>query len=182
MQGSRSTPQILKRLSNDFAKGIGELEIQIHEIAKQSFNVGSPKQLGDVLFGSMGLPGGQKTKTGAWSTSADALEDLAEQGHEIVGKVLEWRELSKLRSTYADALPEAINPATGRVHTSFSMAWTNTGRLSSSDPNLQNIPIRTENGKKIRTAFIPEEGCELLSVDYSQVELRLAAELADIRR
>ena len=129
----------------------------------------------------MGLPGGKKTKTGAWSTSAAALEALSGQGHEIVDKVLDWRGLSKLKSTYADALPEAINPKTGRLHTSFSMAGTNTGRLSSSDPNLQNIPIRTENGKKIRAAFIPEKGTLLLSVDYSQVELRLAAELGNIK-
>ena len=172
---------ILRQMSNDFAVQIAALEKDIHAMAGQSFNVGSPKQLGDILFGSMGLPGGTKTKTGAWSTSADALEELAEQGHAIVEKILHWRELSKLKSTYADALPEAINPKTGRVHTSFSMAGTNTGRLSSSDPNLQNIPIRTDNGKKIRTAFIAEEGHVLLSADYSQVELRLAAEMAGIK-
>ena len=169
----------LKRLSNSFAKQIAEHEKEIYDIAGQSFNIGSPKQMGDVLFGSMGLEGGKKTKTGAWSTSADALEQLA--GNEIVDKILEWRELSKLKSTYADALPAAITPKTGRIHTSFSMAGTNTGRLSSSDPNLQNIPIRTDNGKKIRAAFIPEKGHELLSVDYSQVELRLAAELGNIK-
>ncbi len=179
--GIKIDTQKLKRLSNGFAKQIAELETKICDEAGYSFNVGSPKQLGDVLFGSMGLPGGKKTKTGGWSTSADVLEDLSGQGHAIVDKVLEWRELSKLKSTYADALPEAINPKTGRVHTSFSMAGTNTGRLSSSDPNLQNIPIRTENGKEIRSAFIPENGYKLLSVDYSQVELRLAAELADIK-
>lgn len=172
---------VLRKLSNDFSAQIMVLEKEIHEIAKQSFNIGSPKQLGEVLFGAMGLPGGQKTKTGAWSTSADALEELAEQGHDIVGKILEWRGLSKLKSTYSDALPEAINPRTGRVHTSFSLAGTNTGRLSSSDPNLQNIPIRTENGKKIRSAFVPAEGYTLLSADYSQVELRLAAAMADIK-
>jgi DNA polymerase-1 len=179
--GIRIDTHILKRLSNDFAQIIMELEADIQKTAGYSFNVGSPKQLGDVLFGAMGLPGGKKTKTGAWSTSADVLEELAAQGHVIVEKIVEWRELSKLKSTYADALPEAINPKTGRVHTSFSMAGTNTGRLSSSDPNLQNIPIRTENGRKIRAAFIPEDGYKLLSVDYSQVELRLAAELADIK-
>ncbi len=169
----------LKSLSNSFAKQIVENEKQIYDIAGQSFNIGSPKQMGDVLFGAMGLEGGKKTKTGAWSTSADALEQLA--GNEIVDKILEWRELSKLKSTYADALPAAITPKTGRIHTSFSMAGTNTGRLSSSDPNLQNIPIRTDNGKMIRAAFIPEKGYELLSVDYSQVELRLAAELGNIK-
>ncbi len=179
--GVKVDVNILRRLSNDFSKQIIVLEEEIHKMAGQSFNIGSPKQLGDVLFGAMGLPGGEKTKTGAWSTSAGALEDLAEQGHEIVGKVLEWRGLSKLKSTYADSLPEAINPKTGRVHTSFSMAGTNTGRLSSSDPNLQNIPIKTSNGKLIRSAFVPQDGFELMSVDYSQVELRLAAELADIK-
>ena len=178
--GIKIDVKVLKGLSNEFAKQIVENEKQIYDLAGQSFNVASPKQMGDVLFGSMGLPGGKKTKTGAWSTSADVLDELAEQ-HEIVAKIQDWRELSKLRSTYADALPEAINHKTGRVHTSFSMAWTNTGRLSSSDPNLQNIPIRTENGKKIRAAFIPEKGYELLSVDYSQVELRLAAELGNIQ-
>ncbi len=179
--GIRVDTDILRRLSNDFSKEIVSLEKSIHEMAGQSFNIGSPKQLGDVLFGSLGLPGGKKTKTGAWSTSADVLEILAEQGNEVVEKILDWRGLSKLKSTYADALPAAINPQTGRVHTSFSLAGTNTGRLSSSDPNLQNIPIRSENGKKIRSAFVPEKGYKLLSVDYSQVELRLVAELADIK-
>ena len=179
--GVRVDTGILRKLSNDFAKQVAELETQIHKMAGHGFNVGSPKQLGDILFGEMGLPGGVKTKTGAFSTSADVLEELATQGHEIVSKVLEWRELSKLKSTYADTLPECIVERTGRVHTSFSMAGTNTGRLSSSDPNLQNIPIKTENGRKIRSAFVPDKGYEFLSVDYSQVELRLAAELADIK-
>jgi len=179
--GIKVDPSILKRMSNDFAKKIMVLEKNIHETAGQSFNIGSPKQLGDVLFGSMGLPGGKKTKTGGYSTSADVLEELSGE-HPIVDSILEWRGLSKLKSTYADALPEAINPKTGRVHTSYSLAGTNTGRLSSSDPNLQNIPIRTEDGRKIREAFVPEDGYALLSVDYSQVELRLAAELADIKQ
>ena len=179
--GIKVDPSILKRMSNDFAKKIMVLEKTIHETAGQSFNIGSPKQLGDVLFGSMGLPGGKKTKTGGFSTSADVLEELSGE-HPIVDSILEWRGLSKLKSTYADALPAAINPKTGRVHTSYSLAGTNTGRLSSSDPNLQNIPIRTEDGRKIREAFIPEDGYALLSVDYSQVELRLAAELADIKQ
>jgi DNA polymerase-1 len=178
--GIKIDTSLLRKLANDFATQAMALEKEIHDIAGQAFNIGSPKQMGDVLFGSMGLPGGTKTKTGAWSTSADVLEELAPQ-HPIAAKILEWRGLTKLKSTYADALPEAINPKTGRVHTSFSMAGTNTGRLSSSDPNLQNIPIKTDNGKKIRAAFIPEEGYELLSVDYSQVELRLAAELAGIK-
>lgn len=171
----------LKRISNEFAKKIAKLEEKIHEMAGHSFNIGSPKQLGEVLFGEMGLSGGKKTKSGSWSTSVDVLEELSAQGHEIVDSILEWRGLSKLKSTYTDALPEAINEKTGRVHTSFSMAGTNTGRLSSSDPNLQNIPIRTEDGRRIRAAFVPEDGYKLLSVDYSQVELRLAAELADIK-
>ncbi|MBI1215796.1 MAG: DNA polymerase I [Alphaproteobacteria bacterium] len=179
--GIKVDKDILRRLSNEFAKKIAVLETQIQDEAGQPFNIGSPKQLGEVLFGSMGLSGGKKTKTGGYSTSADVLENLSAQGHPIVDKVLEWRGLSKLKSTYADALPEAINPKTGRVHTSFSLAGTNTGRLSSSDPNLQNIPIRSDDGKLIRAAFVPEKGYELLSVDYSQVELRLAAELADIK-
>lgn len=178
--GIRVDPAILRRMSNDFAKKIEQLERQIHELAGQAFNIGSPKQMGDVLFGSMGLQGGRKTKTGGYSTGADVLEELSGQ-HPIIDMILEWRGLSKLKSTYADALPEAINPKTGRVHTSFSLAGTNTGRLSSSDPNLQNIPIRTEDGRKIREAFVPAEGHLLLSVDYSQVELRLAAEMADIK-
>ena len=179
--GIRIDVHALKKLSHDFALEIMSLEGDIHKMAGCSFNIASPKQMGDVLFGQMGLPGGAKTKTGAWSTGADVLEELSEQGHAIVDKILDWRGLSKLKSTYADALPEAINPKTGRLHTSFSMAGTNTGRLSSSDPNLQNIPVKSDNGKKIRAAFIPADGCRLLSVDYSQVELRLAAEMADIK-
>jgi DNA polymerase-1 len=136
--------------------------------------------MGDVLFGEMGLPGASKTKTGAWATGADVLDELSE--HPIVGQILEWRGLSKLKSTYTDSLPETINPKTGRVHTSYNMVGANTGRLSSNDPNLQNIPIKTADGKKIRTAFIPEDGYEFLSVDYSQVELRLAADMADIKQ
>ena len=178
--GIRVDPAFLRRMSNDFAKKIDALERTLHEMAGQAFNIASPKQLGDVLFGAMGLQGGRKTKTGGYSTGADVLEELSGQ-HPIVDAILEWRGLSKLKSTYADALPEAINPRTGRVHTSFSLAGTNTGRLSSSDPNLQNIPIRTEDGRKIREAFIPADGHLLLSVDYSQIELRLAAEMADIK-
>ena len=179
--GVKVDPQVLRGLSNDFGQQAMALEETIHKETGMSFNIASPKQLGDVLFGSLGLPGGRKTKTGGYSTSADVLEELAEQGHSIVEKILEWRSVTKLKSTYADALPEAINPKTGRVHTSFSLAGTNTGRLSSSDPNLQNIPIKTEQGRMIRRAFVPAEGYTLLSADYSQVELRLAAELADIK-
>lgn len=179
--GIKVNPDILRRLSNDFAKTIAALETEIQEEAGVSFNIGSPKQLGDVLFGTLGLQGGKKTKTGGYSTSADVLEELAAQGQPIVEKVLEWRSASKLKSTYADALQDAINPKTGRVHTSYALAGTSTGRLASSDPNLQNIPVRSDDGKRIRAAFVPEEGYALLSVDYSQVELRLAAELAGIK-
>ena len=172
--------QILSRLSGNFAQGMAGLEEEIHGLAGQPFNIGSPKQLGDILFGEMGLPGGKKTKTGAWSTSASVLEDLAAEGHDLPKKVVEWRQLSKLKSTYSDALPGFINPETKRVHTSYSLAATTTGRLSSSDPNLQNIPIRTEEGRKIRTAFVAEAGNKLISADYSQIELRVLAHIAQI--
>ncbi len=171
---------VLAKLSNEFANGQGKIEAQIHELAGERFNIGSPKQLGDILFGKMGLPGGRKTATGAWSTDSDALEDLAAQGIELARRVVDWRQLAKLRSTYTDALPNYINPTTGRVHTSYAMAATSTGRLSSSDPNLQNIPVRTEEGRRIRTAFIAPPGTKLLSADYSQIELRVLAHVADI--
>ncbi|MCV6575839.1 MAG: DNA polymerase I [Cohaesibacter sp.] len=172
--------QILSRLSGAFAQGMGALEEEIHALAGKPFNIGSPKQLGDILFGEMGLPGGKKTKTGAWSTSASVLEDLAAEGHDLPGRVVAWRQLSKLKSTYTDALPGFINPVTGRVHTSYSLASTTTGRLASSEPNLQNIPIRTEEGRKIRTAFVSETANKLISADYSQIELRVLAHMADI--
>ncbi len=171
---------VLAKLSNEFANGQGKIEAQIHELSGERFNIGSPKQLGDILFGKMGLPGGRKTATGAWSTDADMLEDLAAQGIELARRVVDWRQLSKLRSTYTDALPNYINPTTGRVHTSYAMAATSTGRLSSSDPNLQNIPVRTEEGRRIRTAFIAPFGTKLISADYSQIELRVLAHVADI--
>jgi DNA polymerase-1 len=171
---------VLAKLSNEFANGQGKIEAQIHELAGERFNIGSPKQLGDILFGKMGLPGGRKTATGAWSTDSDALEDLAAQGIDLARRVVDWRQLAKLRSTYTDALPNFINPTTGRVHTSYAMAATSTGRLSSSDPNLQNIPVRTEEGRRIRTAFIAPPGTKLLSADYSQIELRVLAHVADI--
>ncbi|MGI9465221.1 MAG: DNA polymerase, partial [Aestuariivirgaceae bacterium] len=142
---------VLARLSGDFAKGAAVLEEQAHKIADDNFNLGSPKQLGEILFGKLNLPGGKKTATGAWSTDSQVLEDLAREGVELARAVLDWRQLSKLRSTYTDALPEHINPDTGRVHTSYAMAATSTGRLASTDPNLQNIPVRTEEGRKIRT-------------------------------
>jgi DNA polymerase-1 len=173
-------PDLLRRLSNDFAKAQVKLEKDIHKLAGEEFNIGSPKQLGDILFGKFSLPGGKKTKTGAWSTDADVLEDVAAQGHDIAKKVLDWRQLAKLRGTYTDALPNYINPKTGRVHTSYAMASTSTGRLASTDPNLQNIPIRTEEGRRIRQAFVAPNGSKLISADYSQIELRLLAHIADI--
>lgn len=172
----------LKRLSADFEKRLGELEIEIHKLADEEFNIASPKQLGEVLFDKMGIEGGKKGKTGAYATGAEILEGLAADGHEMPTKVLEWRKLAKLKSTYTDALIKQINPTTQRVHTSYSMAATSTGRLASSDPNLQNIPIRTEEGRKIRKAFIAEPGNVLLSADYSQIELRLLAHVADIQQ
>ena len=173
-------PDLLRKLSNDFAKEMAELETQIGKLAGEPFNIGSPKQLGDILFGKLGLPGGRKTKTGAWSTDADVLEELAAQGHDLPRKVLDWRQLAKLRGTYTDALPAYINPHTGRVHTSFAMAAAATGRLASTDPNLQNIPIRTSEGRRIRRAFVAPKGAKLISADYSQIELRLFAHIADI--
>jgi DNA polymerase-1 len=172
--------QILSRLSGDFAQTLARLEDEIQEMAGEKFSVGSPKQIGDILFGKMGLPGAKKTPSGQWATPAALLDELAEAGHELPAKILEWRQLSKLKSTYTDALQASIHPGTGRVHTSFSMAATTTGRLSSSDPNLQNIPIRTEAGRKIRTAFVAPQGARILSADYSQIELRLLAHIADI--
>jgi DNA polymerase-1 len=172
--------QELSRLSGEFAQIAARLEAEIREMAGEPINPGSPKQLGDIMFGKMGLPGGSKTKTGAWSTSASILDDLAEQGHDFPRKVLEWRQVAKLKSTYTDLLPTFVHPQTHRIHTSYSLASTTTGRLSSSEPNLQNIPIRTEAGRKIRRAFIATPGHKLVSADYSQIELRLLAEIADI--
>ncbi|MBN8533042.1 MAG: DNA polymerase I [Rhizobiales bacterium] len=172
--------QILSRLSGEFAQGMARLEAEIHQLAGESFNLGSPKQLGDILFGKMGIPNGRKTATGAWSTGADVLEELAEQGHILPEKLLEWRQLQKLKSTYTDALPSFVNPQTGRVHTSYALAATSTGRLASSEPNLQNIPVRNEMGRKIRQAFIAMPGHVLISADYSQIELRLLAHIAEI--
>ena len=170
----------LQAMSLDFAARMAVMEADIHRLAGESFNVASAKQLGEILFDRMGLPGGKRMKTGAWGTDASVLQALADQGHELPAKVLEWRQLAKLKSTYADALVEDINPDTGRVHTSFAMAIASTGRLSSTDPNLQNIPIRTEEGSRIRRTFIAEPGHVLVSADYSQIELRLLAHQADI--
>jgi DNA polymerase-1 len=171
---------MLSRLSGEFAQSMARLEDEIHKMVGAPFNLGSPKQLGDILFGQMGLPGAKKTATGAWSTSARILEDLAEEGHELPARILDWRQLAKLKSTYADALPGFLDPRTGRVHTSYALAATTTGRLSSSDPNLQNIPVRNEEGRRIRRAFVAAPGCKLISADYSQIELRLLAHVADI--
>jgi len=170
----------LSRLSGEFAREAHALEEEIRVLAGEPLNPGSPKQLGDILFGKMGLPGGKKTKTGAWSTSASVLDDLAEEGHKLPQKILEWRQVAKLRSTYTDALPGFVNPTTHRVHTCYALGATTTGRLSSSEPNLQNIPVRTEDGRKIRRAFVAAPGHKLVSADYSQIELRLLAEIADI--
>ena len=170
----------LSAMSLDFAARMAVMETEIHALAGETFNLGSPKQLGEILFDRMKLPGGKRMKTGAWGTDASVLQDLADQGHGLPGRLMEWRQLSKLKSTYADALVEQINPATGRVHTSFAMAITSTGRLSSTDPNLQNIPIRTPEGARIRRTFIAEPGHVLISCDYSQIELRLLAHMADI--
>jgi DNA polymerase I len=172
--------QVLSRLSGEFAQEAAGLEVEINKLAGEPVNVGSPKQIGDILFGKLGLEGGTKTKTGQWATGARLLEELAEQGHKLPQKILDWRQVSKLKSTYTDALPTFVNPTTHRVHTSYALASTTTGRLSSSDPNLQNIPIRTEDGRKIRRAFIASPGHKLVSADYSQIELRLLAEIAGI--
>ncbi|MCA1405791.1 DNA polymerase I [Ensifer sp. IC3342] len=172
--------QILSRLSGELAQGAAALEDEIYRLAGETFTIGSPKQLGDILFGKMGLPGGSKTKTGQWSTSAQVLEELAAEGHELPRKIVDWRQLTKLKSTYTDALPGFVHPETRRVHTSYALAATTTGRLSSADPNLQNIPVRTIEGRKIRTAFIATPGHKLVSADYSQIELRVLAHVADI--
>jgi DNA polymerase-1 len=179
-EGVKVDTEQLRSMSSEFAHQMAALEAEIHEIAGHKFTVGSPKQLGEVLFEKMELKGGRKGKAGAHSTDAAELERLAAQGVPIAQKVLDWRQVSKLKSTYTDALQTQVNPETGRVHTSYSLIGAQTGRLSSNDPNLQNIPIRTENGRRIREAFVAEPGNVLLSADYSQIELRLAAHMADV--
>jgi DNA polymerase-1 len=178
--GIAIAPSFLAKLSNDFAIEMARLEEECCGHAGEKFNLASPKQLGDILFGKFSLPGGRRTKTGAWSTDADILEELAVQGHELPKTILQWRQLSKLKSTYTDALPTYVNATTGRVHTSYALGSTTTGRLSSNEPNLQNIPIRTEEGRRIRRAFIAPEGRCLVSADYSQIELRLLAHIAEV--
>jgi len=170
----------LRRMSVDFEQRMVVIERDIHRLAGREFNVGSAKQLGEVLFDEMKLGGGRRMKTGAWGTDASVLQTLADQGNKLPARILDWRQLQKLKSTYADALIDEINPETGRVHTSYAQAIASTGRLSSNDPNLQNIPIRTEEGSRIRHAFIAEAGHVLVSADYSQIELRLLAHVADI--
>jgi len=180
MHGIRVDRDTLSRMSNNFAQKMAALEAEIHELAGRPFNVASPKQLGEILFDEMSLEGGKKGKTGAYATGADVLEDLASLGHDLPARVLDWRQLAKLKSTYTDALQDHIHPETGRVHTSYSIAGANTGRLASTDPNLQNIPVRSEEGRRIREAFVAGDGQVLLSLDYSQIELRILAHVADI--
>ena len=178
-EGIKVDTETLRKLSNDFSVRMGEFEAEAHRLAGRPFNVGSPRQIGEILFGEMNLPGGKKTASGQWGTDASVLEDLA-QNHPLPRTILDWRQLSKLKGTYTDNLIAAIAPRTGRVHTSYALASTTTGRLSSNDPNLQNIPIRTEEGRKIRKAFIAEPGHVLISADYSQIELRILAHVGDI--
>jgi DNA polymerase-1 len=179
MTGIKVDRDTLSRMSNAFSQKMAGLEAEIHELAGETFNVGSPAQVGEILFDRMGLPGGKKGKTGKYSTPADVLEDLATE-HDLPARILDWRQVSKLKSTYTDALQTHIDPETGRVHTCYSIAGANTGRLASTDPNLQNIPVRTEEGRRIREAFVAEEGKVLLSLDYSQIELRILAHIAGI--
>jgi DNA polymerase-1 len=184
--GIKVDKAILARLTSTFSQQIARLEQEIYELVGHTFNLGSARQLGEILFDNLKLPGGRKTKTGQWETRAGLLDDLAaredlpEHARKLINVMLEWRQLAKLRSTYTQSLPGHINPTTGRIHTSFALASTSTGRLSSNDPNLQNIPIRTKEGREIRTAFIAEAGHKLISADYSQIELRVLAHVADI--
>ncbi|WP_149587765.1 DNA polymerase I [Tabrizicola flagellatus] len=186
MAGIKVDREVLRGMSNVFAQKLVQLEEEIQDIAGEKFNVGSPKQLGEILFDRLGLPGGEKGKTGAYGTGADILEDITTledshpQGARLAARILDWRQIAKLKSTYTDALQTAINPDTDRVHTSYSIAGANTGRLASTDPNLQNIPVRTEEGRRIREAFVAPEGRVLVSLDYSQIELRILAHIADI--
>ena len=178
--GIKVDRDVLSRMSNAFAQKMAGLEAEIYDLAGERFNVGSPKQLGEILFDKMSLEGGKKGKTGAYATGADILEDLAAEGHDLPARVLDWRQLSKLKSTYTDALQDHIHPDTGRVHTSYVITGAVTGRLASTDPNLQNIPIRSEEGRRIRTAFVAETGHKLVALDYSQIELRILAHIAGI--
>ena len=178
--GIRVDPAVLTRMSGAFAQQMAGLEDEIRALAGTDFNIGSPKQLGEILFDRMGLPGGVRGKAGAWGTGADVLEDLAAEGHALPARVLDWRQIAKLKATYTDALPTYVNPETGRVHTTYSIAGAQTGRLASTEPNLQNIPVRSEEGRRIRQAFVAGPGMRLVSLDYSQIELRILAHVADI--
>ncbi len=180
LEGVKVDADRLRMLGHEFSLKMVDLEARAHELAGRPFNLGSPKQIGDILFGEMGMAGAKKTATGAWATDVKVLEDLAEQGHPLPRTIVDWRQVAKLKNTYTDALVAAVSPTTGRVHTSFSLAAASTGRLASTDPNLQNIPIRTEEGRKLRTCFIAEPGNVLISADYSQIELRLLAHIGDI--
>ncbi|KEO53104.1 DNA polymerase I [Thioclava pacifica] len=186
MAGVKVETAVLSRMSNAFAQKMAQLEDEIGQIAGQPFNVGSPKQLGEILFDTMGVEGGKKGKTGAYGTGADVLEDVTTmedtnpQAAKLAARVLDWRQISKLKSTYTDALQTHVNPETGRVHTSYVISGANTGRLASTDPNLQNIPVRSEEGRRIREAFVAREGCKIVSLDYSQIELRILAHVADL--
>ncbi|HEY0051962.1 MAG TPA: DNA polymerase, partial [Caulobacteraceae bacterium] len=179
LHGIRVDPARLRSLSNTFGHRMVELEADAHRLAGRPFNVGSPRQIGEILFGELNLPGGKKTASGQWGTDASVLEELA-LTHALPRAILDWRQLSKLKGTYTDALVAAADPDTHRVHTSYQLAAATTGRLASSDPNLQNIPIRTETGRQIRQAFIAAPGHVLISADYSQIELRLLAHIGDI--
>jgi DNA polymerase-1 len=179
MHGIKVDRDTLSRMSNAFAQKMAGLEAELYALAGHEFNVQSPAQVGSILFDEMALEGGKKTKTGQWSTPADVLEDLATE-HDFAARVLDYRQLAKLKSTYTDALQEHINPDTGRVHTSYIQSGASTGRLASTDPNLQNIPVRTEEGRRIREAFVAEAGKVLVSLDYSQIELRILAHIAGI--
>jgi DNA polymerase-1 len=184
--GIRVDPTILSRLSSSFAQGIARLEEEVQALAGRKFNLGSPRQLGELLFDHLKLPGGKRTKSGQWETRAGLLDDLAaneelpEDARRLINTMLEWRQLSKLKSTYTDSLPGYIHPETGRIHTCYALASTTTGRLASAEPNLQNIPVRTKEGREIRTAFVADRGARLISADYSQIELRVLAHIADI--
>ena len=181
INGIQIDSKFLKNLSEKFEKKIKNLEKEIFTISKKEFNIGSPKQLGEIIYNELKIAVLKKTRKGSFATSASVLEDLAFKGHKFPQLILEWRQVSKLKNTYSDSLPGHINPSTKRVHTSFLLAATTTGRLASSNPNLQNIPIKSEDGKDIRKAFIAEKGFTLISADYNQIEMRILADLADVK-
>ena len=181
IEGIKIDNDFLKTLSSKFGKKIEKIQREVYKISKKEFNIASPKQLGEILYNDLKIADLKKTKKGSFATSASVLEDLAFKGHKFPQLVLDWRQISKLKNTYSDTLPEHINPKTKRIHTSFLLAATTTGRLASSDPNLQNIPIKSEDGKDIRKAFIAEKGLSLISADYNQIEMRILADLADVK-